>query len=124
MSLIVENKTFTINRSVDETERKRAMGEGMLEIINSERQRVGEVRFFSLMKNNEKEKPNMLEREAWRFINNRRKDDAEYLKSLDSVSNQEERELLWKNYLREADQWEEECRRVINSERQRLHKDR
>jgi hypothetical protein len=60
-------------------------------------------------------KPKMLEREAWRFINNRRKDDAEYLKSLDSVSNQEERELLWKNYLREADQWEEECRRVINS---------
>jgi hypothetical protein len=42
----------------------------------------------------------MLEREAWRFINNRRKDDAEYLKFLDSVSNQEERELLWKNYLR------------------------
>jgi hypothetical protein len=59
------------------------------------------------MKNNKKEKPNMLEREAWRFINNRRKDDAEYLKSLDSVSNQEEREVLWKNYLREADQWEE-----------------
>jgi hypothetical protein len=53
----------------------------------------------------------MLEREAWRFINNRRKDDAEYLKSLDSVSNHEERELLWKSYLREADQWEEECRR-------------
>lgn len=48
MSLIVENKTFTINRSVDETERKRAMGEGMLEIINSERQRVGEVRFLFL----------------------------------------------------------------------------
>jgi hypothetical protein len=45
-------------------------------------------------------KPKMLEREAWRFINNRRKDDAEYLKSLDSVFNQEERELLWKNYLR------------------------
>ena len=43
-------------------------------------------------------KPKMLEREAWRFINNRRKDDAEYLKSLDSVSNQEERELLWKDY--------------------------
>ena len=54
----------------------------------------------------------MLEREAWRFINNRRKDDAEYLKSLDSVSNHEERELLWKSYLREADQWEEECRRL------------
>jgi hypothetical protein len=80
--------------------------------------------FYSLMKNNKKEKPNMLEREAWRFINNRRKDDAEYLKSLDSVSNQEEREVLWKNYLREADQWEEECRRVINSERQRLHNKR
>ena len=30
----------------------------------------------------------MLEREAWRFINNRRADDAEYLRSLDSVSNQ------------------------------------
>ena len=47
----------------------------------------------------------MLEREAWRFINNRRKDDAEYLRSLDSVSNPEERELPWKNYLGEADQW-------------------
>ena len=66
----------------------------------------------------------MLEREAWRFINNRRQDDAEYLKFLDSVSNREERELLCKNYLREADQWEEECRRVINSERQRLHNKR
>jgi hypothetical protein len=66
----------------------------------------------------------MLEREAWRFINNRRADDAEYRRSLDSVSNQEERELLWKNYLREADQLEEECRRVINSERQRLHNKR
>jgi hypothetical protein len=66
----------------------------------------------------------MLEREAWRFINNRRADDAEYRRSLDSVSNQEERELLWKNYLREVDQWEEECRRVINSERQRLHNKR
>jgi hypothetical protein len=71
-----------------------------------------------------KGKPNMLEREAWRFINNRRKDDAEYLKSLDRVSNQEERELLWKNYLREADLWEEECRRVIISERQRLYNKR
>jgi hypothetical protein len=59
----------------------------------------------------------MLEREAWRFINNRRADDAEYRRSLDSVSNQEERELLWENYLREADQLKEECRRVINSER-------
>jgi hypothetical protein len=66
----------------------------------------------------------MLEREAWRFINNRRADDAEYRRSLDSVSNQEERELLWKNYLREADQLKEECRRVINSERQRLHNKR
>jgi hypothetical protein len=69
-------------------------------------------------------KPKMLEREAWRFINNRRKDDAEYRKSLDSVSNQEERELLWKSYLREADQWEEECRRVISSERQLLYNKR
>jgi hypothetical protein len=66
----------------------------------------------------------MLEREAWRFINNRRADDAEYRRSLDSVSNQEERELLWKNYLREADKLKEECRRVINSERQRLHNKR
>jgi len=49
-------------------------------------------------------KPKMLEREAWRFINNRRKDDAEYLKSLDSIANQEERESLWKTYLREAEQ--------------------
>ena len=57
----------------------------------------------------------MLEREAWRFVNNRRADDAEYLRSLDSVSNQEERELLWKNYLREADQWEEECHDVRHS---------
>jgi hypothetical protein len=78
---------------------------------------------FCRMKNKDG-KPKMLEREAWRFINNRRKDDAEYLKSLDSVSNHEGRELLWKSYLREADQWEEECRRVINSERQRLYNKR
>jgi hypothetical protein len=63
----------------------------------------------------------MLERDCWRFINNRRADDAEYLSSLDSVSNQEERELLWKNYLSEADQWEEECWRIINSERRRRY---
>jgi hypothetical protein len=66
----------------------------------------------------------MLERECWRFINNRRADDAEYLRSLDSVSNQEEREALWKNYLKEADQWEEECRRFIHSERQRRYNNR
>ena len=66
----------------------------------------------------------MLDREAWRFINNRRRDDAEYLRSLDSITNQEERESLWKDYLREADQWEEECWRFIHSERQRLYNKR
>jgi hypothetical protein len=63
----------------------------------------------------------MLERDCWRFINNRRADDAEYLSTLDSVSNTEEKRLLWKNYLREADQRQEECWRVINSERQRRY---
>jgi hypothetical protein len=63
----------------------------------------------------------MLETDCWRFILNRSRADAEYLSSLDSVSNLEERELLWKNYLGEADQWEEECRNVINSERQRRY---
>ena len=68
------------------------------------------------------EKPSMLEREAWRFINNRRADDAEYRRSLDSVSNQEKKpNTFWKNYLEEADQLKEKSRRVINSERQRLH---
>jgi hypothetical protein len=51
----------------------------------------------------------MLERDCQRFINNRRADDAEYLSTLDSVSNTEERQSLWKNHLTEADQWEEEC---------------
>ena len=46
MSLTGENKTFITNRSVDETESKRAMGEGMLEIINSERQQVGDAPFL------------------------------------------------------------------------------
>ena len=55
----------------------------------------------------------MLERDCWRFILNRSLADAEYLSTLDSVSNQEERESLWENYLREADQWEEECWKVI-----------
>jgi hypothetical protein len=101
------------------------MGAGILEMINRERQHRSDAPPLILMDEKNKDgKPKMLEREAWRFINNRRKDDAEYLKSLDSVSNQEERELLWKNYLREADQWEEECRRVINSERQRLYNKR
>ena len=66
----------------------------------------------------------MLERDAWRFINNRRADDAEYLSFLDSVSNTEERQSLWENYLREADQFEEECRRIIQSERQRRYNKR
>jgi hypothetical protein len=39
MSLTVENKSFITNRLVDETESKRTMGAGILEIINSERQR-------------------------------------------------------------------------------------
>jgi hypothetical protein len=66
----------------------------------------------------------MLERDCRRFINNRRADDAEYLSSLDSVFDLEQRKLLWENYLREADQWEEECWRVINSERQRRYNKR
>ena len=45
-------------------------------------------------------------------------------RSLDSITNQEERESLWKNYLREADQWEEECWRLIHSERQQLYNKR
>ena len=61
----------------------------------------------------------MLERDCWRFIQNRPLADAEYLRSLDSVTNQEERETLWKNYLGEVDQCEEECWRIIHSERQR-----
>lgn len=66
----------------------------------------------------------MRERDCWRFINNRKAEDAEYLRMLESVSDQIERELLWQNYLREADQWEEECWRIINSERQRRYKKR
>jgi len=66
----------------------------------------------------------MLERDCWRFINNRRADNAEYSRSLDSISNHEERETLWKNYLREADQWEEECWKIIHSERQRRYNKR
>jgi hypothetical protein len=58
--------------------------------------------------------------DCWRFINNRRAD-AEYLNSLDSVTNQGDRETLWKNYLSESDQWEEECLRIINSERARRY---
>jgi hypothetical protein len=34
MSSTVENKTFITNRSVDESESKRAMGAGILEMIN------------------------------------------------------------------------------------------
>ena len=45
-SLIVENKTFIINRSVDKTESKRAMREGMLETISSERQQIGDATFL------------------------------------------------------------------------------
>jgi len=63
----------------------------------------------------------MLERDCWRFIQSRPLADAEYLSSLDSVTNQDERETLWKNYLREADQWEEECWKIIHSERQRQY---
>jgi hypothetical protein len=66
----------------------------------------------------------MLERDCLRFILNRSLADAEYLSTLDSVSNQEERESLWENYLREADQWEEECWKIINSERQRRYNKR
>ena len=66
----------------------------------------------------------MLERDCWRFIQNRRLADADYLSSLGSVTNQEERETLWKNYLKEADQWKEECWKIIHSERQRLYNKR
>jgi hypothetical protein len=61
----------------------------------------------------------MLERDCWRFIQTRKREDAEYLKSLERVSNPDERQRLWEHYLREADQFEEECWSVIRSERQR-----
>ena len=65
--------------------------------------------FYLLDKKERWEKTKMLERDCWRFILNRSLADAEYLRSLDGVSNTEERQSLWENYLREADQWEEEC---------------
>ena len=73
MSLTVENKSFITNRLVDETESKRAMDAGIQSPtgnVSSE----ATIDFYLLMKITKMEKPNMLEREAWRFINNRRKD--------------------------------------------------
>ena len=78
MSWIVENKRN------DRTLRSHRRSERLVSMLSIS---------FCWMKNKDG-KPKMLEREAWRFINNRRKDDAEYRKSLDSVSNHEERELL------------------------------
>ena len=75
---------------------------------------------MSLTVENKRDDHTHVERYCWRFINNRRAD-AEYLNSLDSVTNQEEGETLWKNYLSEADHWEEECWRIINSERARRY---
>jgi hypothetical protein len=71
--------------------------------------------------NNEGQKweHDMLERDCWRLIQTRNREDAEYLKSLECISNPEERQQLWEHYLREADQFEEECWSVIRSERQR-----
>ena len=45
MSLTVENKTFITNRSVDQTESKRAMGAG-LRNLNSERRQRSYARFL------------------------------------------------------------------------------
>jgi hypothetical protein len=66
----------------------------------------------------------MLERDCWRFIQTRKREDAEYFKSLENVSNPQEKQRLWEHYLREADQWEEECWRFIKSERQRRYNNR
>jgi hypothetical protein len=52
MSLTVENKTFITNRSVDQTESKRAMGAGIPEISTVNVGSEAMPDFYSLMKNN------------------------------------------------------------------------
>ena len=82
--------------------------------------------FYSLTKNNEKEKPHMLEREAWRFINNKRADRHRVSEVTSTVSPIKRKENHCGRTISERSRpmGGSQSEGLSNSERQRLHNKR